>query len=48
MSKERIFNDVPKGDVDQLVKDFESQGCSCEKIKQTNGKYTVKATCPDK
>lgn len=48
MSKIKILKDIPDSDVNQVIVDFKSEGCSVEKIKQTNGKWTVKATCPEK
>ena len=44
----RILKDIPEADVDQVVKDFESEGCTVSKEKQPNGKWTVTADCPDK
>ena len=48
MPREFIRRDVPESDVDQVVKDFEDDGCKVEKTKQTDGNWTVTATCPDK
>jgi hypothetical protein len=45
---DKILTDILEEDVDQVVEDFESEGCSpVNKKKQKNGKWTVKATCPD-
>jgi hypothetical protein len=48
MSVERVLTDIPDSDVDAVVKDFESEKCSVTKEKQPNGKWTVRATCPEK
>jgi hypothetical protein len=42
------LKDIPKSEVDQIVKMFEKEGCTTQKIKQPNGKWTVRATCPEK
>jgi hypothetical protein len=47
MAKERIMKDIPKSEVNQVVKDFESEGCNVEIKEQPNGNFTVIATCPD-
>ena len=47
MPTERVLTDIPESDVDEVVSDFESEGCTTKKEKQTNGKWTVTATCPD-
>ena len=44
----QILRDVPDSEVDQIVKDLESKGCSVEKVKQLDGKWTVQATCPER
>lgn len=43
----REIKDIPESEVDQIVADFESERCTTEKEKQTNGLWTVRATCPD-
>ncbi len=43
----KVLEDVPEVDVDQVIEDFESEGCMVEKEEQANGMYTVRATCPD-
>jgi hypothetical protein len=48
MSIERTLTDVPDSEVNQVVSDFVSEGCSVVKEKQANGKWTVRATCPEK
>ena len=47
MTTVKVLKDIPESDVDQVVSDFESQGCTVKKEQQSNGKYTVRATCPD-
>ena len=47
MATIKVLKDIPESDVDQVIRDFESEGCSVEKEKQPNGKYSVRATCPD-
>ena len=47
MSVERILRDVPEIQVEQVKSVFESEGCSVEVIPQTDGKFTIKASCPD-
>ena len=41
------LTDVPDGDVDEVVTDFESESCTVNKQKQPDGTWTVVATCPD-
>ena len=41
------ITDIPEGDVDNVVADFKLNAPdSVEKIKQANGRWTVKATWP--
>lgn len=48
MATEKILTDIPEEDVDKVVEDFKSEGCNpVNKEKQENGKWTVKAICPD-
>jgi hypothetical protein len=47
MSTRRTITDIPTEDVDTVVSDFESEGCKATKTKQTDGNWTVVATCPD-
>ena len=47
MATERIITDIPEDEVDRIFNDFESEGCSAEKIKQDNGLWTIKAMCPE-
>ena len=48
MAIERVLTDIPESEVDEVVSDFESEGCIVTKAKQNNGLWTVKASCPDK
>lgn len=43
----RTLVDVPDRDVDQLVRDFRSEGAVVKKIRQRNRLWTVTATFPD-
>lgn len=48
MATERILTDVPDDAVDRVVEDFRSEGCTkVSKEKQPNGRWTVRAVCPD-
>ncbi len=47
MPREFVRRDIPDSAVDQVVEDFESEGCTVTKTRQTDGKWTVKAVCPD-
>ena len=48
MPTKRTLEDIPDSDVDQVVKDFQSENCTdIQKQRQGNGKWTVTATCPD-
>lgn len=40
----QTLHDVPADDVEQIVTDFESEGYTVTKQKQTNGNYTIVAT----
>lgn len=46
MAIERILTDIPDSDLDQVVSDFESEGCTVTKEKQPDENWTVKAICP--
>jgi hypothetical protein len=49
MAEEKELNDVPNSEVEQVMEDFAREGCSpVIKVKQPNGLWTVKATCPDR
>jgi hypothetical protein len=48
MPTERVLTDIPQDDVDQVIGDFESEGCTAVEEKQANGLFTVRATCPEK
>ncbi len=47
MTTQRTVTDIPADKVDQVVEDFESEGCSAVKSQQSDNKWTVVATCPD-
>lgn len=47
MPREFTRRDIPDSDVDQVVKDFEDDGCTVERTKQPDERWTIKATCPD-
>lgn len=47
MSIERTLTDVPADLVDEVVADFESEGCQVVKTRQPDGRFTLVATCPD-
>ena len=47
MSIQRTLTDIPNGDVEEVVKDFESEGCTVVKERQKDGNWTVTATCPE-
>ena len=38
------LNDIPEDEKDEVVTDYESEGAQVEKIRQPNGKWTIKAT----
>jgi N-acetylmuramoyl-L-alanine amidase len=48
MSFVRILKDVPDSDLRELVDDFESEGATVETTRQPDGRWTVKATFPDR
>jgi hypothetical protein len=47
MSITRTIRDVPENQVALLIASFESEGCKAAATPQTNGLYTVTATCPE-
>jgi hypothetical protein len=47
MSIQRKITDIPDDQVDDVIKDFESEACTAEKQKQPDGNWTVVATCPE-
>ncbi len=47
MPTENVLTDIPQDDVDQIIEDFKSEGCTAVKEKQADGLFTVRATCPD-
>ncbi len=42
----QTLHDVPASEVDEIVADFESEGYTVTKHRQSNGKYTVAASRP--
>lgn len=44
----KVLKDIPESKVDQVLRDFKSEGCAVSKEQQQNGKYTVRVLCPDK
>ena len=48
MSTEYTYPDIPtEEEADTRVRQLESEGCTCVKSQQADGKWTVKAICPD-
>lgn len=47
MTTERVLRDIPESNVDEVIRSFESQGCTAAKEPQDNGRWTVRAQCPD-
>ncbi len=47
MPKIKELKDVTDDELDELVSDFESEGATVQKTKQSNGLWTVTATYPD-
>jgi hypothetical protein len=48
MATQKVLSDIPDDNVQQVIDDFESEGCSeVTKEKQPNGLWTVRATCPE-
>jgi len=47
MSAERVLRDIPEDELEEVIGDFESEGCTVTKKKQPDEKWTVIATCPD-
>lgn len=43
---ERRLTDIPNADVDEVASDFESEGCTVIRVKQSDGNWTIVATCP--
>ncbi len=44
---QRTLTDIPDSDVDEVMNDFKSEGCKVEKQRQSDGKWTVTASCPN-
>jgi hypothetical protein len=47
MATQRTITDIPSEEVDMVIGDFESEGCTATKKQQLDGNWTVIATCPD-
>lgn len=47
MSTIEELRDIPDGDVDEVIADYESEGADAVKIPQGDGNWTVRATFPD-
>lgn len=43
IQKERALTDIPDGEVDEVVNDFQSEGAKTTKELQPNGNWTVRA-----
>jgi hypothetical protein len=43
---ERTLTDIPGSEVDGVVADFVSEGCTATKTQQADGNWTVVASCP--
>lgn len=47
MARVEELNDIPPSEVDEVISDYESEGAEVEKIKQSNGNWTVRAVFQD-
>lgn len=48
MAKQKVLTDIPEDEVQQVIDDFESEGCTeVTREKQPNALWTVRATCPE-
>jgi hypothetical protein len=48
MANQFVVKDIPGSEVDGVVQGYVADGCKpVEKIQQSDGNWTVKATCPD-
>lgn len=43
---ERTLTDIPSSDVDEVIEDFLSEGCTATKTQQADGNWAVSAVCP--
>jgi len=49
MSKTNVIKDLSESEADKAVEDFKSEGCTdVKKEKQSDGNWTVRATCPER
>jgi hypothetical protein len=46
MTIERTVSSIPSAYVEEVISDFESEGCTAIKTQQPDGTWTVVATCP--
>lgn len=47
MAHTHEINDIPTSSkADEIVAEFENDGCTAQKEQQDNGLWLVKATCP--
>lgn len=44
MEQERVLTDIPKDQIDQVVKDFQSEGAAVTVARQKDGRWTVRAS----
>lgn len=47
MPRKEELRDIPESELQEVVKDFESEGATVTTVKQPNGLWTVIATFPD-
>lgn len=47
MPTELKLTDIPPEDVDEVIRDFESEGCTATRTEQRDGNFTVTAQCPE-
>ena len=45
MNNKKTLTNIPDSEVNQIVEDFESEGCQVEKKKKYSGKWTVVVNC---
>jgi hypothetical protein len=46
MPRKESLTDIPESDLQEVVKDFESEGATVTKQKQADGNWTVEAQFP--
>lgn len=48
MATQKVLTDIPESEVHEVIEDFQSEGCTnVTREKQPNGRWTVRALCPD-